>query len=42
MAVDDALFEGNDGVVGDVNLFGTDLGTAFSNIAIPDAELVLQ
>src|SRR5206468_8071710 len=37
-----ALFERNDGIVGNVYLFRADLSAAFGDVAIADAELVLQ
>jgi hypothetical protein len=37
VAVDDAFFEGDDGVVGDVNVFGADLGAALGDVAVADA-----
>src|SRR6058998_1269585 len=36
VAVDDALFEGNDGVVGDGDALGADLGAALRDVAEPD------
>ena len=40
--VDDALFERDDGVVGDVNFFGADFGAAFGDVAEADAEVVFE
>src|SRR6266542_3568746 len=40
--IHDSLFQGNDGVVGDVNVFGTDFGAAFGYVAESDAEFVFQ
>src|SRR5262245_23598112 len=40
--IDDALFEGNDGVVGDGDAFWTDLRAAFRNVAEADAVCGLQ
>ena len=37
IAVDDTLFERNNGIVRDVNVFRADRGAAFSDIAITDA-----
>src|SRR5262249_4463289 len=40
--VDDAFLQRNDGVVGDVNVLGTDFGTALGDVAVADASLLLQ
>jgi hypothetical protein len=40
--VDDTLLEGDDGVVRDVNFFGTNFGTAFRDVAEAEAEVVLE
>src|SRR5438067_1198282 len=41
-AIDHAFFEGNDGIVGDGDVFRTHLGAAFRNVAQPDAVLLTQ
>src|SRR5207248_8458413 len=38
----DALFQRNDGVVGDMNVFRTDLSTTLRDVAISQAHLVFQ
>src|SRR5262249_7923524 len=40
--VDDALLERNDGVVGNGDSLGTDVGAALGDVAVPDAVLRLQ
>src|ERR1700721_262523 len=40
--VDDALLQRNDGVVGDVNFFGTDFAAAFGDVAEANAEAILE
>src|SRR3989442_15879567 len=40
--VDDALLQGDDRVVGDVDRLGADLGAALGDVAVADAGLVLQ
>src|SRR5262249_52733710 len=40
--VDDTLLERNDGVVGDVNFFGADFGAALGDVAVAEAEFVLE
>jgi hypothetical protein len=40
--VHDALFERDDGVVGDANLLGTDLRATFGDVAKTKAELILE
>src|SRR5262245_1462331 len=42
MPIDDALFEGNDGVVGDGDVFGANLGAALGDVAQTDTELLTQ
>src|SRR4051812_46186414 len=42
MPVDDALLERNDGVVGDGDVLGTDLGAALGDVAVADAVAVLE
>ena len=37
-----ALFERDDGIVGDSNLFGADLGATFCDVAETQAELILE
>ena len=37
-----ALFKGNDGVIRDVNVLGTDFSTALGNVAKADSVLILQ
>src|SRR5947209_2102684 len=40
--IDDPLLEGDDGIVGDVDVFRTDPGTAFGDVAEPDPLRFLQ
>src|SRR5947209_8548524 len=40
--INHTLFERNNGIVCDVNLFRTDLGAAFGNVAIADAKFILE
>jgi hypothetical protein len=40
--VDDTFLERDDGVVGDVDLFGADFGAAFGDVAVADAHFVFQ
>src|SRR5262249_21134824 len=40
--VNHALFQRDDGIVSDMNLFRTDLGTALGDVAVADAELVFE
>src|SRR5690349_3735240 len=42
VVVNHTLLQGNDGIVGDVNTLGTDLGAALRDVAVADAQLVLQ
>src|SRR5918996_844481 len=42
MAVRDSLLERNDGVVGDLDVLGADLGAALRDVAIPDPAAVLE
>src|SRR6476619_7435514 len=42
MPVDDALLERNDRVVGNGDVFGTHLRAALRDVAVADAEVVLQ
>src|SRR5947207_5548371 len=37
-----SLFQRNDRVVGDVDVFGANLGAAFSDVAVADTELLFQ
>src|SRR5437773_2808819 len=41
-AIDHAFLEGNDGIVGDSDVFRTHLGAAFCNVAQPDAVLLAK
>src|SRR2546421_10453305 len=41
-AIEHAFLEGNDGIVGDGDVFRTDLGAAFCNVAQPDAVLLAK
>ena len=40
--VNHAFLERNDGVVGDVNVFGTNLGAAFGDVAEADSRVILE
>src|SRR5207237_4547853 len=40
--IDDPLLEGDDGIVSDVDVFRTDAGTAFGDVAEPDPLRFLQ
>src|SRR5690349_16443878 len=42
VVVNHALLQGDDGIVSDVNAFRADLGAALRDVAVADAELVLQ
>src|SRR6185312_11275267 len=41
-AVDHALLQRDDAVVGDVNALGADLGAALGDVAVPDAKVFLE
>src|SRR5580704_7387983 len=40
--VDDTLLQRNDGIVGNVNIFGADFGATLRDVAEADAEVVLE
>src|SRR6266550_1539117 len=42
VAIDDALFEGDDGVVGDLDVLGADFGAALGDVAVAQAELLFD